>query len=77
MEYNLGQRVGLTGTPMILASDGTQLGGYIPPEQLRAALDKLAAGRPKPAPATATGSLLTGAGDGQRRAEPALGRHAR
>ena len=43
MQYNLGQRMGLTGTPMILAEDGTQLGGYVPPAQLRAALDKLAA----------------------------------
>ena len=42
MEYNLGQRVGLTGTPMILASDGTQLGGYVPPEELRAELDRMA-----------------------------------
>jgi len=57
MEYNLGQRVGLTGTPMILASDGTQLGGYVPPEELRAELDRMAAGGPKPAASTATGSL--------------------
>lgn len=45
MQFNLGQRMGLTGTPMILAEDGTQLGGYVPPVQLRAALDKLA-GKP-------------------------------
>ncbi len=57
MQYNLGQRMGLTGTPMILASDGTQLGGYIPPAQLRAALDKIAAGGPKPAASTATGGI--------------------
>ena len=57
MEYNLGQRVGLTGTPMILASDGTQLGGYIPPEQLRAELDRMAADGTRPAASTATGSL--------------------
>lgn len=44
MQYDLGQRMGLTGTPMILARDGTQLGGYLPPAQLRAALDKLAGG---------------------------------
>ena len=42
MQYNIGQRVGLTGTPMILAADGTQLGGYVPPQALREALDKLA-----------------------------------
>lgn len=43
MQYDIGQRVGLTGTPMILAEDGTQLGGYVPPAQLREALDRLAA----------------------------------
>ena len=43
MQYNVGQRAGLTGTPMILAEDGTQLGGYVPPQALREALDKLAA----------------------------------
>ena len=42
MQYDIGQRAGLTGTPMILTADGTQLGGYVPPAQLRAALDKLA-----------------------------------
>jgi thiol:disulfide interchange protein DsbC len=57
MEYKLGQRVGLTGTPMVLASDGTMLGGYIPPEQMRAELDKMAAGGAKPAASTATGSM--------------------
>jgi thiol:disulfide interchange protein DsbC len=57
MEYKLGQRVGLTGTPMVRAADGTMLGGYIPPEQLRAELDKLAAGGAKPAASTATGSM--------------------
>jgi thiol:disulfide interchange protein DsbC len=46
MQYTLGQRMGLTGTPMILAPDGTQLGGYLPPAQLRAALDQLATGAP-------------------------------
>lgn len=42
MEYAIGQRAGLTGTPMILSEDGRQLGGYLPPAELRAALDKLA-----------------------------------
>ena len=58
MQYDVGQRAGLTGTPMILAADGTQLGGYLPPAQLRAALDKLAA-EAKPgmaAPATSGGA---------------------
>jgi thiol:disulfide interchange protein DsbC len=52
MQYDIGQRAGLTGTPMILAEDGTQLGGYIPPAQLRAALDKLAAESAQPATAS-------------------------
>ena len=43
MQYDLGQRMGLTGTPMILAVDGTQLGGYVPPLELRAKLDQRAA----------------------------------
>ena len=57
MQFNLGQRMGLTGTPMILTSDGTQLGGYLPPAELRAALDKIAAGGAKPAISTATGEM--------------------
>jgi thiol:disulfide interchange protein DsbC len=55
MEYNLGQRMGLTGTPMVLTSDGVQVGGYLPPDALRAQLDKLAAGD-KATPSTATGA---------------------
>jgi thiol:disulfide interchange protein DsbC len=43
MQYNLGQRLGVNGTPAIFAPDGTQLGGYLPPAQLREALDKRAA----------------------------------
>ncbi|MCE7031202.1 DsbC family protein [Lysobacter sp. GX 14042] len=43
MQYDIGQRAGLTGTPMVLAEDGTQLGGYVPPAQLRKALDELSA----------------------------------
>jgi thiol:disulfide interchange protein DsbC len=41
--YELGQRVGLTGTPMIITAEGVQMPGYMPPAALRAALDKLAA----------------------------------
>ncbi len=55
-QYAMGQRMGLNGTPMILAADGTQLGGYLPPAELRAALDKKAAGG-KPALSTATGEM--------------------
>jgi len=42
-QFALGQRLGITGTPAVFAADGTQLGGYLPPQQMRAALDKLAA----------------------------------
>ncbi len=45
MQYNVGQRAGLTGTPMILTEDGVQVGGYVPPAALRQTLDKLAAER--------------------------------
>jgi len=44
MQYDIGQRAGLTGTPMIIAEDGTTVGGYLPPQQLREALDRLAQG---------------------------------
>ena len=43
MHYALGQQVGVTGTPAVFAPDGTQLGGYLPPAQLKAALEKLGA----------------------------------
>ena len=55
MQFRLGQRMGLTGTPLILAPDGTALGGYLPPDQLRKALDALAGGA-TPVASTATGS---------------------
>lgn len=45
MQYDVGQRAGLTGTPMIIAEDGTTLGGYLPPKELREALDRLADSR--------------------------------
>lgn len=41
--YALGQRAGLTGTPMIVAGDGTQMPGYMPPDALLAALQRLEA----------------------------------
>jgi thiol:disulfide interchange protein DsbC len=49
--------MGLTGTPMILAADGTQLGGYVPPDKLRAELDKLAADGTRPVVSAATGGI--------------------
>lgn len=42
-QYNLGQEVGLSGTPAILLDDGTLISGYLPPDQLKARLDVLAA----------------------------------
>ncbi|QNP41393.1 DsbC family protein [Lysobacter solisilvae (ex Woo and Kim 2020)] len=53
MQYDIGQRAGLTGTPMIIAEDGSTVGGYLPPQRLREALDKLAQGG-EAAPAGAT-----------------------
>ena len=41
MQYTLGQQIGVNGTPAIFAADGTQLGGYVPPAQLKEALEKL------------------------------------
>ena len=41
-QYAIGQRAGITGTPMILAEDGTQMPGYMPPDALLAALEDLA-----------------------------------
>lgn len=38
--YALGQRVGLTGTPMIVTEDGLQMPGYLPPDALLAALQQ-------------------------------------
>jgi len=61
MEYDIGRRVGLTGTPMILAPDGSELGGYVEPAKLRAALDQLAAGKAAPK-SGATDKVAAGAG---------------
>lgn len=41
MQYTLGQQIGVNGTPAIFAADGTQLGGYITPAQMKDALEKL------------------------------------
>ncbi|GAB1408533.1 DsbC family protein [Thermomonas brevis] len=43
-QHLAGNRMGLTGTPMIITEDGTQVGGYLAPEPLRARLDQLKAG---------------------------------
>ena len=41
-QYQLGMALGVTGTPAILTPDGTLIPGYVPPEQLRERLDKMA-----------------------------------
>ncbi|MGV8923877.1 MAG: DsbC family protein [Thermomonas sp.] len=45
MQYAAGQRMGLTGTPMILTPEGEMLGGYLPPQALEQRLEKLDADR--------------------------------
>jgi thiol:disulfide interchange protein DsbC len=61
MQYDIGQRAGLTGTPMIIAEDGTTVGGYLPPQRLREALDRLAQGKGV-APAGATDPVASTGG---------------
>jgi len=61
MQYDVGQRAGLTGTPMIIAEDGTTVGGYLPPKQLREALDRVAQGG-KTAPSGATDPVAAAGG---------------
>jgi thiol:disulfide interchange protein DsbC len=46
-EYNIGNKIGVNGTPAVIAADGTQLGGYLPPDQMLQRLDQLAAKSPK------------------------------
>ena len=41
--YALGQQLGIPGTPMIVLSDGTSLGGYMSPDKLLTALEEHAA----------------------------------
>ena len=43
MQYRAGQRMGLTGTPMILNANGELIGGYLPPEALLERLEAAAA----------------------------------
>lgn len=40
-QFELGQQLGVTGTPAIITSDGTLIPGYMQPEMLRARLDIL------------------------------------
>lgn len=38
--FQLGKRLGVQGTPAIFLDDGTQIGGYVPPEQILTAIDQ-------------------------------------
>jgi len=42
-QYQLGRDLGVTGTPSLVTPDGEMIPGYVPPEQLRARLDQMAA----------------------------------
>ncbi len=42
-QYAIGQRIGLQGTPMVINAEGVALPGYLPPDKMLEALDKLAA----------------------------------
>jgi thiol:disulfide interchange protein DsbC len=44
-QYELGQRIGVTGTPAVITEDGSQIGGYMPPEQLIQRLEAMAANK--------------------------------
>lgn len=39
-DFELGQRIGVSGTPAIFSEAGTQLGGYLPPDQMLARLEQ-------------------------------------
>ena len=51
-QYELGQVVGLQGTPMVITANGVALPGYMPPADMLRLLDALA-GKTPPAPAPA------------------------
>lgn len=40
-QFRLGERIGVDGTPTLIAPDGSVLGGYLPPDQLLRALQDL------------------------------------
>ena len=44
-QYALGQQLGIPGTPMVVLSDGTSLGGYMSPDRMLVALEEHAAAR--------------------------------
>ena len=42
-QYQLGQAMGVSGTPALLTADGQLIPGYVPPSQLRERLDRMSA----------------------------------
>jgi thiol:disulfide interchange protein DsbC len=40
-QYQLGQSMGVTGTPALLTPDGDLIPGYVPPQDLRKRLEAL------------------------------------
>ncbi|KFN51338.1 thioredoxin fold domain-containing protein [Arenimonas composti] len=42
-DYELGQKVGVTGTPAIYAENGVEIGGYLAPSEMLARLEEMAA----------------------------------
>lgn len=44
-QFDLGARIGVSGTPAMYTADGVQVGGYVPPADLLKALDKMAAAK--------------------------------
>jgi thiol:disulfide interchange protein DsbC len=49
-DYDLGRRIGVDGTPAIYAENGVQIGGYLPPDEMLAALDEQKAAAATAAP---------------------------
>ncbi|MDX1380450.1 MAG: DsbC family protein [Xanthomonadales bacterium] len=46
-QYELGRELGVSGTPSLLTADGVMIPGYVPPEQLRERLDRMAQAAPE------------------------------
>jgi thiol:disulfide interchange protein DsbC len=46
-QFKLGEKLGVNGTPAILTEDGDYIGGYLPPDQMVARLEKLRAASTK------------------------------
>lgn len=46
-QYQLGLDLGVSGTPSLLTAEGQMIPGYVPPEQLRERLDRMAEAAPR------------------------------